>query len=139
MGEVEVYKTLFEQVEDEVGATPGAYCSRKAALRALELLRAEGKKQSDEDIVGLISQIRLRDQTTDTHKQTIERQAQAIKRLEEESTRNIRLGSEIPYAQPGEPQYSLRKELNNKLDQGKPWKNFQHGRLLRRFIREART
>ena len=68
MGEVKVYKTLFEQVENEVGATPGAYCPRKAALRALELLRAEVKKQSDEDIVGLISQIRLRDQTTDTHK-----------------------------------------------------------------------
>ena len=94
---------MLKQVEEELGATPGAYCSRKVALRALELLRAEGKKQSDEDIVGLISQIRLRDQTTDTHKQTIERQAQAIKRLEEESTRNIRLGSEIPYAQPGEP------------------------------------
>ena len=66
--ETDVYKTLLKQAEAELGATPGAYCSRKAALRALELLRAEGKKQSDEDIVGLISQIRLRDQTTDTHK-----------------------------------------------------------------------
>lgn len=122
--EAEVYKTLLKQAAEELGATPGAYCSRKTALRALELLRAEGKKQSDEDIVGLISQIRLRDQATDPHKQTIEHRAQAIKRLEEKSTRNIRLGSEVPCAQPGEPQYSLRKELNNKLDQGKPWKNF---------------
>ena len=47
------HKTLLKQAEGELGATPGAYCSRKAALRALELLRAEGKKQYDEDIVGL--------------------------------------------------------------------------------------
>lgn len=85
--EAEVYKTLLQQVEDELGATPGAYCSRKVAVRAMELLRTEGKKQSDEDIVGLISQIRLRDQATDTHKQTIEYQTQAIKRLKAEKTR----------------------------------------------------
>ena len=53
--EAEVYKTLPKQAEDELGVTPGAYCSRRAALRALEPLRTEGKKQYDEDIVGLIS------------------------------------------------------------------------------------
>ena len=53
--EAEGYKTLLKQAEDELGATPGAYCSRKVAVRAMELLREEGKKQSDEDTGGLIS------------------------------------------------------------------------------------
>lgn len=44
----EDYKALLKHAEDELVATPGAYCSRKAALRALELLRAAGQQESNE-------------------------------------------------------------------------------------------
>ena len=135
--EAEVYKTLLQQAEDEMGATPGAHCSREVTLRALELLRAEGKKQSDEDIVGLISQIRLRDQATDTHKQTIEHQARAIKRLEAEKTRGTlgpqhepRMGVGILEEMRRNSnvfdygQENMREALNIKLDDAGRWKKF---------------
>ena len=47
-----------------------------------------------------------------------------MKRLEDERLRGVRLGSEIPSPDPKEPQYSMRNVLNNRLDQGKPCKNF---------------
>lgn len=42
------YKTLLKQAEDELGVTPGAYCSGKVALRAMELLRAAGQQEFNE-------------------------------------------------------------------------------------------
>jgi len=89
--EAEDYKTLLRQAEDELGTTPGAYCSRKVAVRAMELLREEGKRQYDEDMFGLIRQIQLRDKDTAADKQVIQRQAQAIQELQNKSP--VRLGS----------------------------------------------
>jgi len=80
------YKTLLTQAEEELGKTPGAYCSRKVAVRAMELLQVAGQRQYEEDVVGVVNQVKLRDKIIAEQKATIERQAEAIKRLESEKT-----------------------------------------------------
>ena len=85
--EAEDYKTLLKQAEDELGATPGAYCSRKVALRALELLREAGQKEFDEADKKWAEVGQQAVNNLKAYVQTIERQAQAIRRLEEEKTR----------------------------------------------------
>jgi hypothetical protein len=144
--EAEVYKTLLKQAEDELGATPGAYCSHKAALRALELLRAAGQQEFSE-VDGRITKHR---KTIDQYAnrcaeqaRVIERQAQAIQRLEAEKLLDGRLGqarkpsmdegilkqmermTNKSYYDPGLlSQQVFRETLNRKLDQGKPWTEY---------------
>lgn len=94
--EAEDYKTLLKQAEDELGKTPGAYCSRKAALRAMELLRAAGQVEVDQKAAEYKAGAENNYRQWQEQKAIIERQAQAIRRLEAEKMRGVRLGSEIP-------------------------------------------
>ncbi|GAC1603551.1 MAG: hypothetical protein NVS3B25_32320 [Hymenobacter sp.] len=93
----EDYKTLLRQAEEELGHTPGAYCSRKAALRAMELLRAAGQVEFDEAEKKLRTSesIAKAERATIQAKQlTIERLTRTIMELQEEKTRD-KLGSGI--------------------------------------------
>lgn len=86
----EDYKALLKQAEDELVATLGAYCSRKAALRALELLRAAGQQEFSEVDKRITEHRKTIDQYINRcaeQARIIEQQAQAIRRLEEEKMR----------------------------------------------------
>ena len=147
--EAEVYKTLLKQAEDELGATPGAYCSRKAALRAMELLREAGELEFDEADKKWAEVGRQAIDSLKTYIQTIERQAQAIRRLEEEKMRGRQSGAGLRQVTPKRrswdemereinekkrkalmrnsfmwPEDSLRRTLNIKLDNAGDWKQF---------------
>ena len=138
--EAEDYKTLLRQAEDELGATPGAYCSRKVAVRAMELLRAAGELEFDEADKKWAEVGQQAVNNLKAYVQTIERQAQAIRRLEEEKTRgglgqvrNPPMGDGIMAAAKASSasngfmdRYtdSMRRELNIKLDNDRAWKQF---------------
>ena len=142
--EAEDYKTLLKQAEEELGATPGAYCSRKVALRALELLREAGQKEFVEFLAKADVAVTKAQQHTKQMQDTIESQAQAIRRLEEEKTRGGQLGQlgqhrEIPMGEgilakaKANGAYNtlidsytdnMRRALNMTLDKGKPWTEY---------------
>ncbi|QKG56976.1 helix-turn-helix transcriptional regulator [Hymenobacter sp. BRD128] len=50
------YQALLSQAEEEFGRTPGAYCSRKAAIRAMELLTAQYRLVKTEEAVPRVIQ-----------------------------------------------------------------------------------
>ena len=98
------YAELLRQAGEELGATPVAYCSRKVTVRAMGLLRAAGQVQFDEVEKKVVGHRMTIDDYAENHsqicqeqlqlKQTIERQAQAVKRLESRKT-SVRPGSGI--------------------------------------------
>ena len=147
--EAEDYKTLLKQAEDELGATPGAYCSRKAALRAMELLREAGQQEFSKVDERITEHRKTIDQYANRcaeQGRIIERQAQAIRRLEEEKLLDGRLSQarslQDPFPKDGilkqmermanksyyDPgalnQGVFRETLNRRLDQGKPWTEY---------------
>ena len=138
--EAEDYKTLLRQAEEELGATPGAYCSRKVALRALELLREIGQKEFVEFLAKADVAVTKAQQNTKQMQDTIESQAQAIRRLEEEKTRgglaqarNPPMGEGILAKAKASGAYNtfidsytdnMRRALNITLDKGKPWTEY---------------
>ena len=83
------FKDLLTAAEKEVGSTPGAYCSRKAAIRAMQLLLVPGQAQFTEMEKKLAHDNKMLDEFSAKMKEasaTIQRQAEAIKRLETEKT-----------------------------------------------------
>lgn len=103
------YTELLRQAEEELGRTPGAYCSRKVAVRAMELLKEYGQKQYEEDVVGVVNQVKMREKDIADLNQTIKRQAEAIQRLEAEKTRRIAVAS--PTKESAEREFSRVQEL----------------------------
>lgn len=91
--EAEDYKTLLKQAEDELGTTPGAYCSRKVAVRAMELLRDAGQQQFDDMEAKWRATGQEAIDAMKNSEKIIDAQAQAIKNLQED--KSVRLGSGI--------------------------------------------
>lgn len=104
--EADDYKTLLKQAEEELGKTPGAYCSRKVAVRAMELLQAHNQAQLDELEEKKKTAAEAYQIGKNSYEQTIQRQAEAIKRLEAEKTKGLTLKS----ATTKEQNYFLQKE-----------------------------
>ncbi|WP_216726099.1 hypothetical protein [Hymenobacter siberiensis] len=100
------FKDLLTAAEKEVGSTPGAYCSRKAAIKAMQLLLVPGQAQFTEMEKKLAHDNKLLDEFSAKMRQaseTIQRQAEAIKRLEAEKTQqqiNERAGIKPAAPQP---------------------------------------
>jgi len=109
------YKTLLKQSEDELGATPGAYCSRKVALWAMELLRAAGQVEVDQKEAQYKVGAENGYRQWQEQKVIIERQAQAIQRLEEEKMRGRQPGAGLRQETPERRSWQeMERELNDK-------------------------
>lgn len=106
------YKTLLAQAEEETSRTPGAYCSRRAAIRAIELLRETRQVEFNELEKKHVERLRLEKVQRQDLEQTIERQAQAIKRLEEEKTKGVRLGASIGSGIDSKPELRWKDDEN---------------------------